>query len=393
MNWNHNDEGYYNYNTRGNRPSRLKNLVKNVLLVIVSAFMGGVLALGLYSAGNGNIPSPSNNSPETFQNPSGSNQNQPAYNISTENVLSDWPVTSIAEIVGPSVVGISNISEIRYLFGGRQEVEQGSGSGVIITDGGYIVTNQHVIADAQRVLVSFADGRQLEAVIRGQDADSDLAILKVEGDHYPAVILGDSNQVRVGELVVAIGNPLGNEFARSVTMGVISAKDRQVSIDEKKMTLLQTDAAINPGNSGGALVNASGQLIGINSAKLTGNVEGMGFAIPINDAKPIMDELIEKGYVSKPSMGIVGYAIDARLSARTGLPQGIFVQEVTSNEARAAGLRADDIIISIDGQIIDNSTDLKDFLNTRKVGDAIQLKVNRNNREMDMILSLIERRG
>jgi serine protease Do len=391
MSWNHNDEGYYHYNARGNRTSGLKNLVKNALLVIVSAFMGGVLALGLYSAGNGNISA--DDPPRTLQNLSESNQDQPSENPSTENVLSNWPVTGIAEIVGPSVVGISNISEIRYLFGGRQEVEQGSGSGVIITDDGYIVTNQHVIADARRVLVSFADGRQLEAVIRGQDADSDLAILKVEGDRYPAVVLGDSNQVRVGELVVAIGNPLGNEFARSVTMGVISAKDRQVSIDEKKMTLLQTDAAINPGNSGGALVNVSGQLIGINSAKLTGNVEGMGFAIPINDAKPIMDELIEKGYVSKPSMGIVGYAIDARLSARTGLPRGIFVQEVTSNEARAAGLRADDIIISIEGQTIDNSTDLKDFLNTRKVGDAIQLKVNRNNREMDMILSLIERRG
>jgi serine protease Do len=219
-----------------------------------------------------------------------------------------------------------------------------------------------------------------------------LAVLKVEEDRYPAVALGDSDQVRVGELAVAIGNPLGNEFARSVTVGVISAKDRQVSIDEKKMTLLQTDAAINPGNSGGALVNAAGRLIGINSAKLTGNVEGMGFAIPVNDAKPIIDELIQKGYISKPSLGIVGYAIDARLSARTGLPQGIFVQQVSSGEAVSAGLRTNDVIVLIEDRLIDNSTDLKDFLNTCSIGDSIRLRVNRSGRETDITLKLIERK-
>jgi serine protease Do len=301
-------------------------------------------------------------------------------------------VVAIAETVGPAVVGISNISEVRFLFGGRQEVEQGSGSGVIISENGYIVTNQHVIDGAQRILVSLSDGRQLEATLQGQDADSDLAVLKVEDGRYPAVTLGDSDQVRVGELAVAIGNPLGNEFARSVTVGVISAKDRQVSIDEKKMTLLQTDAAINPGNSGGALVNAAGRLIGINSAKLTGNVEGMGFAIPINDAKPIIDELIQKGYISKPSLGITGYAIDARLSARTGLPRGIFVQQVSSGEAVSAGLRANDVIVLIEDRLIDNSTDLKDFLDTCQIGDSIRLRINRDGREADIALNLIERK-
>ncbi|MDR1204030.1 MAG: trypsin-like peptidase domain-containing protein [Peptococcaceae bacterium] len=386
MSWNPSGgEPYFRQPLRRSRFYGLKNFLKTVLLIVISAFLGGWFALKMAA------PAPEPEPPASFQDP-GSNVIQSSDAPPETAASSSWPVVAIAETVGPAVVGISNISEVQFLFGGRQEVEQGSGSGVIISENGYIVTNQHVIDGAQRILVSLSDGRQLEATLQGQDADSDLAVLKVEDGRYPTVTLGDSDQVRVGELAVAIGNPLGNEFARSVTVGVISAKDRQVSIDEKKMTLLQTDAAINPGNSGGALVNAAGRLIGINSAKLTGNVEGMGFAIPINDAKPIIDELIQKGYISKPSLGIIGYAIDARLSARTGLPQGIFIQQVSSGEATSAGLRANDVIVLIEDRLIDNSTDLKEFLNTCKIGDSIRLRINRDGREADITLNLIERK-
>ncbi len=362
---------------------RRRSIFFTLLLCVISAVIGGLLAVSLvpvvYGPGEGNIGTQSLHGGD----------NTPSLPPSS---LDYAPVVTIAETVGPTVVGVSNQGMGRSLFR-QQLVEQGSGSGVIISKEGHIVTNYHVIDGADKVVVTLADGRQLEAVIRGSDPETDLAVLQIEADNFPVSALGDSDEVRVGEMVVAIGNPLGAEFARSVTVGVISAKDREITIEDRKYNLIQTDAAINPGNSGGALVNSQGRVIGINSAKLViQGVEGMGFAIPISDAKPIIDELIEKGYVSRPSLGIWGYVIDARLAAQNSVPQGIYISEpIAGGPASAAGLREGDIITGVNETKIENFDDLREVLAQFKPGDQINVRYYRRGKEASVALVLGER--
>jgi len=351
---------------------RRKRIFSTILLSIVSALIGGLLALSL---------APMVYGPQLQQQ------------TPLPSAPLDYsPVVAIAETVGPTVVGISNQALGRNLFT-RELVERGSGSGVIISQDGYIVTNYHVITEAQRLVVTLADGRQLEAEVRGSDPDTDLAVLKIKATGLPAASLGDSDTIRVGELVVAIGNPLGAEFARSVTAGVVSAKERKITIEERTFKLIQTDAAINPGNSGGALVNSQGQVIGINSAKLViPGVEGMGFAIPVSDAKPIINELIEKGYISRPSLGIWGVAIDEKLARENRLPAGIYIKElVKGGPAEKAGLKPDDIIIKINEKTLSSFEELSAILNQFRPGDNIVVTVDRGGNNISVTLTLGER--
>jgi len=219
--------------------------------------------------------------------------NQPKLPDIPQGGLDVSPVVAIAEQVGPTVVGISNRGQVQDFFGRTTVEERGSGSGVIIDSRGYIVTNYHVIEGASEIVVSLADGRKVTGELVGSDPRTDLAVVKIKADNLPVAVLGDSSKLKTGELAVAIGNPLGIEFARSVTVGVVSATDRTLTIGDRQFRLIQTDAAINPGNSGGALVNSRGEIIGINSAKLViKGVEGMGFAIPINKAPPLLPGLI-----------------------------------------------------------------------------------------------------
>lgn len=363
---------------------RRRSLFSIILLCIVSGVIGGLLSLSLAPLvyGNGILNNPPTNITQP-QEPSG--QLPPA-------ALDYSPVVAIAEKVGPTVVGISNQVQGRSFFQ-RGLVEQGSGSGVIISSEGYVVTNYHVIDKAQRIVVTLADGRQVDATVKGSDPDTDLAILKINAANLPVASLGDSEKILVGELVVAIGNPLGAEFARSVTAGVVSAKDRHITIEDRKFKLIQTDAAINPGNSGGALVNSQGQVIGINSAKLViSGVEGMGFAIPISDAKPIINELIEKGYISRASLGIWGYAIDAQTARNYNVPQGIYIQKlIQGGAAEKAGLEPDDIIIGINEKKILTFDDLSSVLMSFKPGDTVTVAVNRQGKEITLSLTLGER--
>lgn len=274
-------------------------------------------------------------------------------------------------------------------------MEQGSGSGVIISEDGYIVTNYHVIAKAERIMVYLADGREVEAAVRGSDPDTDLAVLKINAENLPVSVLGDSNLVKVGELVVAIGNPLGYEFARSVTAGVISAKERHITIQDQKFKLIQTDAAINPGNSGGALVNSRGEIIGINSAKLViSGVEGMGFAIPISDAKPIINELIQKGYISRPYLGISGWEVDERTARYNQVPQGLYITDVVQGgPAYRAGINLYDIIIGINEEEIVTFGELSELLQRFNPGDTIQVNLFRKGKKVSIPLILGERRS
>ena len=209
------------------------------------------------------------------------------------------PIVQAAKKVGPAVVGITNKALVRDYFNRTQLVEQGSGSGVIYSKDGLIATNNHVVAGAQEIVVSLPDGKTYNGKVLGTDPNTDLAVVKIDADEeLPVAEFGDSDSLMVGEPAIAIGNPLGMEFRGSVTAGVISALNRSLDMGERRFRLIQTDAAINPGNSGGALVNADGQVIGINSAKIAASgVEGIGFAIPINEAKPILKELAEKGRI------------------------------------------------------------------------------------------------
>lgn len=362
-------------------PSR-RRIFPIVVLSIISAVVGGLLALSLF-------PLVYEKNLNLLQAPQQNEQQQAPL---SSGYLDYSPVVNIAESVGPAIVGVSNQRMSRTMFG-QELVEQGSGSGVIISSDGYIVTNYHVIENAQKIMVNLADGRQLEAEVKGSDPETDLAVLKIKANKLPTAVLGDSDKVKVGEMVVAIGNPLGYEFARSVTVGVVSAKDREITIQERKFNLIQTDAAINPGNSGGALVNSQGQVIGINSAKLViQGVEGMGFAIPISDAKPIINELIEKGYISRPSLGIWGNTINEQRAQYYNIPVGIFISELIANgPADQAGIQPEDILIGINGTKVTSFDDLSAILKKFKPQDKVTVNIYRKGKKLDISLILGER--
>ena len=294
------------------------------------------------------------------------------------------PVTAIAETCVPTVVSILNTSTEVYNFMGMTyaQDQQASGSGVIISDKGYIVTNYHVIENANKLVVMLYDGRSFEADIIGGDADSDLAIIKIDADHLTVAAIGDSDQLKVGELVVAIGNPLdATAFAWTVTDGIVSGLGRVIEKDSQNFKLIQTNAAINAGNSGGALLNAKGELIGINTMKIaSAAVEGMGFAIPMNDALPIIEQLLEKGYVSKPYIGIGGYDLteNLRKQIKCDVKSGILITQITaSSPAEQSALEIGDVIYAINDTEIQSFDDLKEILARSQVGDLLSVKIER----------------
>ncbi|MBR1975831.1 MAG: trypsin-like peptidase domain-containing protein, partial [Phascolarctobacterium sp.] len=245
------------------------------------------------------------------------------------------PIVAAAKKVGPAVVGITNKAYVRDFFNRVKFVERGTGSGVIYdAKNGLIATNHHVVEGATEIIVALTDGRTVKGKVLGEDAATDLAVVQVDEKNLPVATFGDSDTLQVGEPAIAIGNPLGLEFRGSVTAGVISALNRSIELGERKFNLLQTDAAINPGNSGGALVNADGEVIGINSAKIAvSGVEGIGFAIPINTAKPILDQLADKGRVARPYLG--ASLIDKEVADRFGfdldLHGGVFIAKVVKD--------------------------------------------------------------
>lgn len=279
-------------------------------------------------------------------------------------------VAAINEKVSPSVVGIA----------GESSAGSSSGTGIIIKENGYIMTNAHVVNGMSNLVVTLSDGTEKSAELVGLDSYTDLAVIKIDGSGYTAAELGDSDQLVVGEEVVAIGNPLGQDFAGSVTNGIISALDRTVEIEGQTMNYIQTNAAINSGNSGGPLVNMYGQVIGINSAKISSTVaEGMGFAIPINDAVPVINELIENGYVTgRPSIGISCTDIDETAAAFYRVPTGAYVAAIAENSGAAnSDLRVGDIITAINGTEVTSTSALNNVKNQLEPGDTVELSVYR----------------
>lgn len=270
----------------------------------------------------------------------------------------------------------------------QQYTSSGAGSGVILSSDGYIVTNHHVIENAKNITVTDYQGQSYNAKLIGSDKKSDLAVLKIDATNLNAATFADSSNLKIGDTAIAIGNPLG-ELGGTVTTGIISALDREIQINGETMTLLQTNAAINPGNSGGGLFNANGEIIGIVNAKSAGeNIEGLGFAIPANNAKTVIDELMNNGYVSnRPFLGVSL----AEGHQNFNMTKSVYIASVTDHSAASeAGLQKGDQILKIDDHNITSANDVKSIIDKHKVGDTISISILRNNSQQNINVTLKE---
>ena len=298
----------------------------------------------------------------------------------------------ISSVVSPSVVAITTeqMSGSQTWFGGYY-VQSGAGSGVIISQDGYILTCAHVVDGATSVKVQLQNGETYDASIVGSDATSDIAVLKIEATGLTPAVIGDSDALAVGETVVAVGNPLGT-LSNTVTDGIISALNREVTVEDNDMTLLQTNASISPGNSGGGLFNANGELIGVVNAKSSySEAEGIGFAIPIDQAMEVAQQLIENGAVIRPALGVkILDVMDANTASQLGVSAtGVYVVEVTAGGgAEAAGVQAGDRIIAVDDTAVSSSNSVKSYLADKQVGDTVNLQVEREGKVLTLSVTL-----
>ena len=295
--------------------------------------------------------------------------------------------------VSKSVVNIASVRMLHdQLF--RVFPVEGVGSGVIIDEKGYILTNNHVIDDAERLKVTLTDGRVLKGRVAGSDEVTDLAVLKVESDQpLPAAQLGNSDDLKAGQIVLAIGNPFGLTGGPAVTAGIVSSLNRSIQTRNGVLELIQTDAAINPGNSGGPLVNTKGEVIAINTANMP-YAQGISFAVPANTAKSILRELIEKGRVTRPWIGIASMKITPQLARYYGLPasEGALVAKVEPySPADDAGLRKGDVIEQIDGSKVEDPTQIASRVRGKQVNDRLTLTVNRYGRQLQVPVQVDER--
>ena len=297
------------------------------------------------------------------------------------------PLQQIYEQNIPSVVSIAC----------QTRSGSGSGTGVVLTGDGYIVTNAHVVENAVRITVLLTDGRELEAQLVGSDSISDLAVLHVEAQDLIPAEFGDSTVLRVGDSVAAIGDPLGVSLRGTLTDGIVSAINRDVNVSGRTMTLIQTNAAINSGNSGGPLINCYGQVIGIITLKIgdsasAGGVEGIGFAIPSSTAREIINQLMEQGYVSgRPSLGLTGMALSSFYQSYFHLPSGYYIEAVMQGSpAQQVGIQSGDILVSVDGTQVSTGDDIAAALYGYSVGDSVDIIISRNNRHYQVTLELIE---
>lgn len=372
------------YNEHINKKKTDKKSVRYVAALVAAAVLnlavlGGAFALGhSFGSKSGTVTNKTTLSEQLKTDDGQSSGGSTGGATSTASTTGSKDTTEIAKEVGPAVVGIkSTVQGQMSLFGGYSTSEA-QGSGIIISADGYIVTNNHVVADSSSVSVQLNTGSEYAAKVIGADDQTDLAVIKIEPTEELTVAnLGDSTKVEVGETAIAIGNPMGLEFFGSVTQGIVSAVNRTVQVDNRTMNLIQTDAAINSGNSGGALVNSKGEVIGINAVKVTTTgVEGMGFAIPISEAKPIISDLLDYGYVKgRPVIGLSTRDVSAYMAQQYGWPQGAQIMSVTTDNARNAGLQQGDIITKIDDKTISKGSDLTEYKDTKSPGDTVKLEV------------------
>lgn len=378
---------------------------KSVVFPFVSGILGATLVVGVCFG----VPNIKNKLIET-KSSNGSTSTITSSTVSNVVNTSDYSGTAInvANKVLPSIVGIKVEYEVNSIFYRQSSTATATGSGIIISDDGYILTNNHIVdtsssnsngynsyysvSESNKVTVTlYGDSTEYEATIVGTDSQTDLAVIKIDKTGLTPAELGDSDKVQVGEFAMAIGNPLGLDT--SVTCGVISATNREITdSDNKKYTLIQTDAAINSGNSGGALVNADGKVIGLNTLKISSTgVEGMGFAIPINSTIDIYQQLIEYNKVKRPYIGISGVDLDEKTASANKLVQGIYVKSIDEfSAAEKAGVKIGDVIVGADGKEIKTMDELNNIKNSHQIGDTLTLKVNRNGKELDLTVILQE---
>ena len=403
--------------TRMAKPKKQKNEKSSIgyfFSALIGVMIGALLVWFMMPSMIGDVNTTTENSSTT-----------PAQNVSQTATSVSSDITAAVEKASPAVVGISNYQQAQNSLGGfgfwfgQDEQQQqgegelqeaGTGSGVIYKINGneaYIVTNYHVIEDAQKLDITLADGTKKEATLVGGDVWTDLAVIKVDAEGIDTVAkFGDSDTLKQGEPAIAIGNPLGFDFYGSVTTGVISGTERSVPVDldgdgseDWESEVLQTDAAINGGNSGGALVNINGDVIGINSMKIAAeNVEGLGFAIPINTVVPIIEQLEKNGKVERPQMGISlmdltevpSFYQQETLKLPEDVTTGVVVTDVVANSAaQQAGMQKYDVIVELDGEKVESVIDLRQHLYTNKaIGDTMDVKVYRAGKLVDVTMNL-----
>jgi S1-C subfamily serine protease len=362
-----------------------RSAVVALLAALLGALLGTSAVLGLStlrSPGDSQIALPTTGEDEVVA---------PTIEVEGGEQLSN--VAAVAAAVLPTVV------QIDVEGGGELGIGSGNGSGVIYRSDGHIITNNHVVANASRVDVVLSDGTRLPADVVGADPLNDLAVVKVDRNGLPAIQIGDSAELRVGELAVAIGSPFGLEG--SVTAGVVSALGRTIPVrgpdgSAPLSNVIQTDAPINPGNSGGALVGADARLIGINSAIITSGGTpanaGVGFAIPVNTAVDIAEELIDTGFVRHPFLGVAGRDVTPELAERLGVERGAFVEEVQPDTPAAeAGLRSEDVVTAVEGQAVRSMEDLIVAIREHAPGDTVTLTYIRDGDERTVDVTLVER--
>lgn len=363
--------------------SKKAGFLSYILISMVSAVIGGLI-VSFFSLGT-NVPK---NSAQISEKQGA--QTTPIVTVPSGGLAN---IPEVAKTIGNAVVGVTSKGNTNSVFE-HKAVDQGSGSGVIIDSTGFIVTNNHVVKGAAGITVTLANGKQVSAKIVGTDPKTDLAVLKINAENLTAVRLGDSDNLQVGEPAIAIGNPLGPEFARTVTVGVISALNRTVFVQGQQFELIQTDAAINPGNSGGALVNDKGELVGINSAKIVAEeIEGINFAIPINTAKPIIEDLMKHGKVVRPWLG-VKWISDVNDSVaeqyKLNVKSGVLIEVLPDGPADKAGIKNNDVIIELDKQKVKGFEELRKEIEKKKIGDKLIVKVIRDKKEKTITVTLSE---
>lgn len=367
-------------NKKVKKKSGFKRVIALIAGAVIVAILGGAIgAGGVYCAFKNSIPV------STLENNSNTSVNPPSFK-GEDGALT---VPQVVEKVTPAVVGVSTKSLVRDQFFNVKE-QEGLGSGFIINEEGYVVTNYHVINGAQEVKVIFSDGKEVNAKVINYDPERDIAVIKITDDvKMPGIAeLGDSSTVKAGEEVIAIGNPLGKEFSSTVTKGIVSSPNRKMKTENGNvLDYIQTDAAINPGNSGGPLINSKGEVIGINTAKKVGeDIEGIGFAIPINEVKTRL------GSLSKPilKLGITARTVTPELAKENKLEEGVYVVGVQEfSPAEKAGLKIGDLIIEFGGKRVKTLEELNQAKSQYNDGDSVPVEIIRDGKKVDLNLTLV----
>jgi serine protease Do len=397
--------GFYNEKSSPNPRVKSSSALRWLAVVVVSAAVGSGATFAM-------VPVLANNGLLSTVSFAGTSGGQDTGDLSSSSVTSPVNVrvndgiTSAVRAVEPAVMGVVNYSQVSNFFSQQTKLEAtGVGTGVLFfknSHNGYIVTNNHVVQGAVKVDVVFSGGKHISATVVGTDPYTDLAVLKIpEKDvrNINPVMFANSDSLQTGEPAIAIGTPMGLDFADSVTAGIVSATKRIMPVEDPNtqqtldyQAVIQTDAAINPGNSGGPLVNIKGQVIGINSSKIVAqSFEGMGFAIPSNEVQAIADQIMKRGHAVHPALGIEGYSLAA-------LPQqwwpdvpvdyGVWVKSVTSSDAKESGLQDQDVIVGFNGREVKTMADLRTYLFQTSPGEIAKLRVYRGSKLLNLSVKI-----